>query len=100
MRTKNEWRLHPVHGFMLRGPEVVFDGRAYCQVVTSLLRDNIETERNAKLWAAQALRLRVNAGCGQIAADLMRANDLNPEFKPIDGRKVPRHIRKDFTAHL
>lgn len=98
---RNQWRRHPVHGHMLLGPIYqASDGNAYRTVVTSLLQANAEIEASAKLWANQTLRLHVNAGCGQLAVDEHRVHDINPAFVPIDGRRVPKHIRAAFTKVL
>jgi hypothetical protein len=64
-------------------------------IVTSLCANNLETERSPKTWEAHKSRLHVNAGCGAIAVE----DDppiINSEFVPVNWRKVPPHIRKDF----
>ena len=98
--SKTEWRRHPDHGHMLLGPIEEHDGKRYRAVVTSLMQHNLETEMNRKTWENQKLRLHVNAGCGQIAAELHLAHDINPAFVHIDGRKVPKHIRDAFKPFV
>ena len=101
MRSKIEWRRHPQHGHMLRGiPRESPGYGVWCTVVTSLLRDNLSTEIDPALWANQALRLHVNAGCGQIACDEMRENDVNPDFVVVRASSVPKHIREAFLAYI
>lgn len=95
-RRKREWRRHPQHGHMLRGAPT----EGWCYVITSLLQHNLETERDPEAWQNQALRLRVNAGCGQLAADEMKETDVNPDFRKIRESSVPAHIRAAFLAVL
>jgi hypothetical protein len=91
-----EWFLHEDHGYMLRGP--VTDG--YQMVVTALILNARAIEEDQGTWERHKSRLHVNAGCGAVAADLMRPEDHNPDFKPIDATRVPTHIRHEFVAYL
>jgi hypothetical protein len=91
-----EWFLHEDHGYMLRGPVIY----GWQMVVTALCCNTREDEDDPALWEAHKSRLHVNAGSGAIAADLMRPEDHNPDFKPIDATRVPAHIRHEFVAYL
>ena len=87
------WYYHPAHGYMLRVPTA--PNWELC--VTALCAETAEIEQTREAWEAHKRRLRVNGGCGAIAVDEYRAGDRNPDFAPIDGRRVPAHIRRDFA---
>lgn len=91
------WFLHPTHGYMLRGPDY---GDGYQTVVTALMLEVRDLQDDPKKWEAHKSRLRVNAGCGAIAADSMQVGDHNPAFVPVKATKVPAHIRQEFDSYL
>lgn len=90
------WYRHPQHGYMLRGP--AHDG--WQVVVTALVLDALEYEDDYDAWEAHKGRLRVNGGCGAIAADAMQEGDHNPAFRKISVARVPAWIVDDFLPYL
>lgn len=89
-----KWFRHPQHGYMLRIP----DSPGYETVITALVCNALDYQRDEARWEAHKLRLHVNGGCGAVYAEQTRAGDHNPEFRRVRASSVPKWIVRDFTG--